>query len=1204
MTNVPPPPSPIKRKITKNLAAEAKKAPARVAHLDMTFSMYPLDAPGMPLPGPDFVIQAAAEGDTSRIESAKVKNEKGRNTTVKSVVPGEVLSELYRKALRETTFTMPIALRNGVGVRKVVKFVPGHIWNQGIMDYVHDKGAASLQIDGPRPANVMVIGKFPGKNEVEHGRNMIGESGKLLVNMLNEQHFQNFGRWYVTNLCKFAPPDGTSNLKAHWIDDCLPLLHQELRIVRPNYILCLGSDASKALLGVKHTVTFMEGRVMELTYPVNTHYVEDPEARLNHTSLVMSVIHPAAVDRDPTMRRTLERGLARFKLLSEGTRFDLAETDIDHRVIYTLEELENLLYEISNDPEWQQLEPHERWVAWDAEWHGEHPNNKGSYVRTLQFSWKEKCAAAIVLTEAGTGNRTFCDQYGEDARDRMVDLINQFTIDEQVRIIGHFLVADLEWICDMGLGAILEAFKVPLLDKAFNEFTAVQQEVLRYRGYRPGDNVEAWARTYVEGGWDTGLGAHAIEETAALGLEMLTLRYTTVPRYDVLLNEWKTQFCYDHKIKPSGLEGYGYCPDEVIVPYGNYDADGTRRLAMEQIVLVDDDYDHNNCRESLWESMTTVPVILEIHQTGIAVDKQLIDEHTENFIAARLNVEDRIRQWSKWQTFNIRSVQQVREFLFGEQYNGKRDKQNQIVQLRPPEAVTLGLDPLMDTSKPPTAWSIVRDKGLEAERNAGTGKTILGVLAQEHADRWGKDAQGQMINPVQWLRDYRFVDQALKSVLRPPVTDDAGNWVYEEDDYYDGVDTLGGFGGTGMGGLLYDAGLASCVCDDGRVRTHLYPTAETKRWKSARPNLQNISKRRDPDYKRILGEGLYKRKLRSIFVPIPGHVLVEADYTGAELFGMAIMAGDLIMIEHCRRNVLPDEGYDRQGNKVPGGRFPHPEHYDIHSNVAVLAFKLTVPAGNLMDAKLAAKYGFEANTPFSTIFRRAAGSPLPAYKWALQMVGKSQLRIAAKTVVFGLAYGRGAKAIAFEVKQEGVFITVEEAQLIIDAVLHSYRGLTPFFDTCKARVVDPRWMCSCFGAFRRFPNTDDKTVIAELERQAQNFPIQSMIASAMDRAIAYIQHYRDTVIGDPDYFKIILQIHDAVLLQVPYANVDRVVKEVIPYNMTDRVAIYPTDLSGVPTGEGPYHLGAATEVFHHWGEALSTAEAEKWGLPLEYAHAS
>jgi hypothetical protein len=49
--------------------------------------------------------------------------------------------------------------------------------------------------------------------------------------------------------------------------------------------------------------------------------------------------------------------------------------------------------------------------------------------------------------------------------------------------------------------------------------------------------------------------------------------------------------------------------------------------------------------------------------------------------------------------------------------------------------------------------------------------------------------------------------------------------------------------------------------------------------------------------------------------------------------------------------------------------------------------------------------------------------------------------------------------------------------------------------------------------------------------------------------------------------------------------------------MVDDVPFYPRRLDGsLIEGQGPYHFGADRDVFVHWGEKLTQAEAEKIGL--------
>jgi hypothetical protein len=527
-------------------------------------------------------------------------------------------------------------------------------------------------------------------------------------------------------------------------------------------------------------------------------------------------------------------------------------------------------------------------------------------------------------------------------------------------------------------------------------------------------------------------------------------------------------------------------------------------------------------------------------QHGVYVDKNRIDELTMSFLEARSEVENHIKEKAHWPDFKLRSVMQMKEFLFGTRYNGKLDEEGNPIRIRPEGAISLKLEPLLDTSKPPRRWVELVERNLVHTASPSTSKLVLGIMARECQDPFKKMMLGL-------VRDQRFLDQVLKSVLRTPQAEADG--FVEDDD----------------GNMVYDGGMYSHICSDGRVRCTMLPFAETGRWKCRRPNLQNISKTRDKDYKRLLGER-YKTKLRSILTATPGYAFVEFDYKGAELLGMAIMSGDLVMIDHATRALHPDEGYDEKGNPLKGGKFPHPQYYDIHSNIAVLAFGLNC---------------------------------LPTKK-GLDAIGKLYLRNIAKTVIFGVAYGRGAKAIALAAREEGVIISPEEAQEIIDTIFRTYKKLGPFFDEARRLAVEVGVIESCFGRKRRFPKTTDRKLQEEFGRQAMNFPVQSMVASAVDRGLARM----DEVIrnaGLTDDIRLILQIHDAGLLEVKYEYLDYVINELIPYCMIKSVPIYPTSLEGIATGEGPYNFSVDITVERRWGEKFSLEECQRFGIPEQYA---
>ena len=174
----------------------------------------------------------------------------------------------------------------------------------------------------------------------------------------------------------------------------------------------------------------------------------------------------------------------------------------------------------------------------------------------------------------------------------------------------------------------------------------------------------------------------------------------------------------------------------------------------------------------------------------------------------------------------------------------------------------------------------------------------------------------------------------------------------------------------------FSEGLLGMIHPDGRIRPNISQLAVTGRWRCYRPNLQNIPKRRERDYDRIFAP-VKVPKIRSCFVARPGYALVEADYRQAELFVLAWISGDTNLLE-----ALTSPGRD------------------LHSETAVRAFKLDAFVG-IRDGK----------------FVDEVKEKYPG------------LRVAAKAINFGIAYQRGAAAIAREILQEGIAIASAYAAL-------------------------------------------------------------------------------------------------------------------------------------------------------------------------------
>jgi uracil-DNA glycosylase family 4 len=1175
----------------------------------------------MPLPGPSFTKLAES------ISGEKVETIGAyKNKRLAKELPA--LRAAYAMALYEPWFTMNITTK---GRQKPCRFIPGHIW-------FNDRA------DGPRSrAKVMVIGKMPGRDEERTGRNLVGPSGQLLKDTLDKYAIYDYGSWYVTNLMRFPhpTPEQGLGLAAYWIKDCRPLLWQEIRLVRPDYILCLGSEAAKEVLGEFGGVQMSSNKVHDKSVKIDYEYpvpVACPQCKGTgdqyndsgtkircqtcegggwlHTSdqfhyhhyKVMTCIHPAAVLRAPDLGTQFSESVKLFCNLLKSGGVNIQETGVEYVITDKEEVLEREVNKIIART------PESAITAIDAEWHGEHPWDEGAYLRTIQISDQPKYALCVVLNKEG-GAPAFTAKDGTVDSHAAVPHLTRLlksTESRNVRACGHFFRADLPQIkWHLGIDLMPE-HEAP-----------------------SGAEDDAPFRMKYEGGLDTGLAANAVRESDDYKLEVLGTRYTPMHRWDGKLQQWKKKFCASHDISPEDLEGYGECPgsiedeeEDVLYRYGCCDVDATRRLVDvyngigDKPGLLDYD-DFGLCsRRSCWIAMRAVPAAAEMEAVGLRVDRNRAERMVDIYMERYNTLLESLKQEINWPNFNIDSPFHVRELLYGIGMSGTIDKEfgGTGKRVSPEGAILCNLQPVKATGKDnKKSWADLTRTGEAKYRMASTDKESLGILAAK--------------SPIaRKIRDIRFLNQLLKTTLRRPKLEESRvktrklvhvkgkvttrscfqcknkeparltckkcdgkgkvTFVVEARDVMRSVWTKNyHVAYDDDGNRIFDRGLLSHISKyDGCIHTTLYQTLETGRWSSARPNLQNIGKRREDDYKGILGwindkgevvgrypdlppEYLYP--LRSIFVADEGEVLIEADYIGAELACMAWMSQDQKMIEHVDRAMLNEKD---------------PNYYDIHSAVAVAAFKLRVPSVDA-GAKLTALYGRIINE----------GDPCPATKDALAICGYKALRVAAKNVMFGFAYGRGAEAIQRQCKEEGANVSIEEAQALIDGLKAMYTGLPVYFDGCRLRVRNPGWICSSGGYFRRIQGKiEDRQVQGELERQFMNFRIQNLVAYAASRACDHLMQYRRE---HPEVeFKLALQIHDAVILKVPYKWVEHVYDVVLPECMCKRVPIWATDLDGyvLPHAPDPYYLNIDKEVMFRWSEKIyeDTPNANK--LPSRF----
>ena len=134
----------------------------------------------------------------------------------------------------------------------------------------------------------MMVGEQPGDREDREGHPFVGPAGKLLDACLQEAEIDR-RTVYVTNTVKHFKWEPRGKRRIHQkpssrdIAACRPWLEAELRIVRPDVLVCLGSTAAQAFFGPSFRVTRERGKVLG-----------SPLA-----ARVVTTVHPSSLLRQP-----------------------------------------------------------------------------------------------------------------------------------------------------------------------------------------------------------------------------------------------------------------------------------------------------------------------------------------------------------------------------------------------------------------------------------------------------------------------------------------------------------------------------------------------------------------------------------------------------------------------------------------------------------------------------------------------------------------------------------------------------------------------------------------------------------------------------------------------------------------------------------------------------------------------------------------
>jgi DNA polymerase len=147
---------------------------------------------------------------------------------------------------------------------------------------------------GNREADLMFVGEAPGQAEDEQGIPFVGAAGKLLDRYLYAVGIPRESV-YIANILKCRPPMNRDPLPEEE-DACIGYLREQVRLIQPKIIVCLGRISAMRLIKPDYRITREHGQFIR-----------------KGDFLMTAVYHPAALLRDGSKKEDMLLDFERIK---------------------------------------------------------------------------------------------------------------------------------------------------------------------------------------------------------------------------------------------------------------------------------------------------------------------------------------------------------------------------------------------------------------------------------------------------------------------------------------------------------------------------------------------------------------------------------------------------------------------------------------------------------------------------------------------------------------------------------------------------------------------------------------------------------------------------------------------------------------------------------------------------------------------------
>ncbi len=133
---------------------------------------------------------------------------------------------------------------------------------------------------GSPQADILFVGEAPGRDEDLKGEPFVGRAGQLLDKILAAIKLSR-QEVFIANILKCRPPNNRDPLPEE-AEACIPYLLEQIKLIQPKLICCLGRIAAQILMETKTPLGKMRGRFMDY-----------------HGTKLLVTYHPAALLRFP-----------------------------------------------------------------------------------------------------------------------------------------------------------------------------------------------------------------------------------------------------------------------------------------------------------------------------------------------------------------------------------------------------------------------------------------------------------------------------------------------------------------------------------------------------------------------------------------------------------------------------------------------------------------------------------------------------------------------------------------------------------------------------------------------------------------------------------------------------------------------------------------------------------------------------------------